>query len=452
MPKRKVLKVIVEVTFKAVTCPGVVLPDQASVFLHVEVLGERKRSKSLPAVFPFLFHEKMKFEKVFHQATDPVHVTNELSTDVVQIELIQLSYPDGELLACYNENAREFLFPTPKITRKYPGVDREVLFCRTGNFPGIAPKLEFSSRTIIKEINTNDSIKGKLKSSKSSTSQVTRSTSPLKKSLSSEIVEKIKPRKSRSIKRDESKPKIYPKTPISGNNFQSNRRYQQSTISSRARSPSPYTRRRMAQLSVSDPFDSAVASRPFRTELEDRPDFVVRKSDTEAKISTEVRKSRSKPKPTSPASNTSKRRSKRRGRGVSFQDFSANGSYLKDEGRPLSAPETHLIDYQRSVDDLMHEDELRRLSILERKPLSDRYFSNESSSYNEIRDRIRHLLNTPVGDFQGRSYEAMNRERQRAISYTSRLSPSRVDDVTASSFEQRIDQAYEDMYKSLNSN
>jgi len=122
--------------------------------------------------------------------------------------------------------------------------------------------------------------------------------------MSSEIVEKIKPRKSRSIKRDESKPKIYPKTPISGNNFQSNRRYQQSTISSRARSPSPYTRRRMAQLSVSDPFDSAVASRPFRTELEDRPDFVVRKSNTEAKISTEVRKSRSKPKPTSPASNS----------------------------------------------------------------------------------------------------------------------------------------------------
>ena len=42
-----------------------------------------------------------------------------------------------------------------------------------------------------------------------------------------------------------------------------------------------------------------------------------------------------------------------------ISDFSANGSYLKDEGRPLSAPETHLIDYQRSVDDLIHEDELR---------------------------------------------------------------------------------------------
>ena len=53
--------------------------------------------------------------------------------------------------------------------------------------------------------------------------------------------------------------------------------YEQSTIASRARSPSPYTKRRMAQLSIKDPFESATKSKPFRTELEERPEFVVRK-------------------------------------------------------------------------------------------------------------------------------------------------------------------------------
>jgi len=58
----------------------------------------------------------------------------------------------GELLATYEDNAREFLFPTPRVSPSYPGVDREVLLRRSATFPGIAPKLEFSSRTVIKEV------------------------------------------------------------------------------------------------------------------------------------------------------------------------------------------------------------------------------------------------------------------------------------------------------------
>lgn len=34
------------------------------------------------------------------------------------------------------DNAREFLFPTPKVTPTYPGVDRELLFERSPTFPG----------------------------------------------------------------------------------------------------------------------------------------------------------------------------------------------------------------------------------------------------------------------------------------------------------------------------
>lgn len=42
----------------------------------------------------------------------------------------------GELLGTYEDNARDFLFPTPKVSPTYPGVDREVLLQRSASFPG----------------------------------------------------------------------------------------------------------------------------------------------------------------------------------------------------------------------------------------------------------------------------------------------------------------------------
>lgn len=63
-----------------------------------------------------------------------------------------MAFLAGELLATYDDNARDFLFPTPRVSPTYPGVDREVLLQRSSTFAGIAPKLEFSSRTVIKEV------------------------------------------------------------------------------------------------------------------------------------------------------------------------------------------------------------------------------------------------------------------------------------------------------------
>ena len=53
----------------------------------------------------------------------------------------------------FSETARAFLFPTPKLSSSYPGVDREVILSRTSHYGGILePKLEFSTKTTIKEI------------------------------------------------------------------------------------------------------------------------------------------------------------------------------------------------------------------------------------------------------------------------------------------------------------
>ncbi|KAB0398942.1 hypothetical protein E2I00_015873, partial [Balaenoptera physalus] len=56
-----------------------------------------------------------------------------------------------EELAYYEENTRDFLFPEPRLTPSQPGMCREVLMKTVEGFPGIAPKIEFSTRTAIRE-------------------------------------------------------------------------------------------------------------------------------------------------------------------------------------------------------------------------------------------------------------------------------------------------------------
>lgn len=501
MPRRKVLKVVVDVTLNAVTCPGVVLPDQTSVFLNVDVFGECKKTECLPAVFPFLFHEKMRFEKTFHRATDPVQVANALAADIVRVELVQLSYPAGELLACYQENAREFLFPTPRVSPAYPGVDREVLLNRAEHFPGIAPKLEFSSRTAIKEVNARGTclVSKSKKEKQQSTTTVTKVIAPpissmKKKSSTTSRVRLSSPsksvefastkergrcggknRKSQTSQRPTSSkcrgttPPAHSKSPGEGT-----RRYRQSTISSRARSPSPYARRRMAQLSVQDPFESAIAERPFRTELEDRPDFVVRRSPSPTfppdipsckpirRSSPTRRHRRSKTTNSSSPNHARKSRSLRcHGKSTTIcpnggenndADTSLGASY-----RPRSAPGgANLL-----TDDLIYTPPPKPTttadiplppsslvgSILHRTPLRERYYSNDSSPYLEIRDRVRGLL--PSYDYGESAYESEMREA-RLWGIASRSSSAPRSPVYGrGSFDERVERAYEDIYDEI---
>ncbi|XP_051785770.1 spermatogenesis associated 6-like protein isoform X2 [Erpetoichthys calabaricus] len=148
---QKAVKAVIEVQLHAVTCPGVFLQDKDDVYLSVSLFGQYKKSKCLRPVFPLLLHEKMTFKKVFPQAMDPAIMADMLECETVKFELIQLTPPGGEALAGYEEDVRRFLFPEPKLAPMLPGVDREVLMRRTPSFPGIAPKLEFSTKTVIAE-------------------------------------------------------------------------------------------------------------------------------------------------------------------------------------------------------------------------------------------------------------------------------------------------------------
>ncbi|KAM5261376.1 spermatogenesis associated 6-like protein isoform 3-T4 [Hipposideros larvatus] len=145
------LEVVVELQIRAISCPGVFLPDKQDVYLGVYLLNEYQETDCFPSVFPIMIQQRMRFEKLFENAIDPGTVADTLESFLTRFELVQLVSPAWEELAYYEENTRDFLFPEPKLTPSHPGMCREVLMKTAAGFPGIAPKLEFSTKTSIRE-------------------------------------------------------------------------------------------------------------------------------------------------------------------------------------------------------------------------------------------------------------------------------------------------------------
>ncbi|XP_039086760.1 spermatogenesis associated 6-like protein isoform X2 [Hyaena hyaena] len=145
------LEVVVELQIRAISCPGVFLPDKQDVYLGVYLLNQYLETDCFPSLFPIVIQQSMRFEKVFENAIDPGAVAEILESFLTRFELIQLVSPAWEELACYEENTRDFLFPEPKLTPSLPGMYREVLMKTFAGFPGIAPKIEFATRTAIRE-------------------------------------------------------------------------------------------------------------------------------------------------------------------------------------------------------------------------------------------------------------------------------------------------------------
>ncbi|XP_068782670.1 spermatogenesis associated 6-like protein isoform X7 [Struthio camelus] len=187
----------------------------------------------------------MLFEKVFESAVDPAAVTEMLET--------------GDDLAFYEENTRDFLFPEPKLTPAYPGVDRELLMKTSSHFPGIAPKIEFSTRTTITELPLQ--CRGKNYAENRTRNQRSASASPKRRSRS---LTQCKT----SMKRD----KIY----------------KRHTRSLKSKAPSPNTRNHLCELSRENQQQLCRLSRESaecKSENENRPPFVVRHVDSSKSFS-----------------------------------------------------------------------------------------------------------------------------------------------------------------------
>ncbi|NXC12692.1 SPAT6 protein, partial [Corythaeola cristata] len=137
-----------------ITCPGVLLKDKEQLYLSVSVLGQCKKTQCVPAAFPLFFQEKLVFEKAYTDIVDPGDLVELLECRfcfLCMLYCLYIFFLVGKILATYEENTRDFLFPDPKLSRGHHGLDREILMKRSSSFTGIAPKLRFSTSSLITE-------------------------------------------------------------------------------------------------------------------------------------------------------------------------------------------------------------------------------------------------------------------------------------------------------------
>ncbi|KAJ7332745.1 hypothetical protein JRQ81_014925 [Phrynocephalus forsythii] len=253
-PPRKGFVCVLELHIRTVTCPGVTLKARDDLYISACIFGQYKKTSCVRAVFPLIFNEKLIFEKVYTDVIDPGNLVELFEFDTAVLELVQTVPPVGEIVAAYEENTRDFLFPAPKFNSGQRESVREVLMKKTYGFTGIAPKLKFYTTCLISEslLSSEEAQKQDNldQQHRSSTDGMLPVRSPKKKSLSPE--------------RDR--------------NYVSTKNYEQPTIASLSRSPSPYTKRRMCELLQVrqrlahldlGPFD-------FRKET-DPPPFVIRR-------------------------------------------------------------------------------------------------------------------------------------------------------------------------------
>ncbi|XP_062353400.1 spermatogenesis-associated protein 6 [Cinclus cinclus] len=252
---RKALRCGLQLELRSITCPGVLLKDKQELYLNVFVLGQYSKTECVPAVFPLFFQERLVFEKEFANIVDPGDLVKLLEFDTAVLELIQLVPPVGKVLATYEENTRDFLFPDPKLTHGHRGLEREILMKRSPSFTGIAPKLRFSTISII-----SDSLLSLGRSHiQADTNWVLHST------LNGKMHSKL--------------PKKSPRPAEKGRQSSALKSYEQPTIASKSRSPSPYTRRRMCELSEEARQRLAhlnLGPHEFRRDT-DKPPFVIRR-------------------------------------------------------------------------------------------------------------------------------------------------------------------------------
>lgn len=145
----------IQLDVHAVTCPGVWLCPNGKVALRINTLNSCTESRRISPIFPLLLHDKFTFSKIFTRIVSLTELQHTLEREFLYAELIQWITPVGRgiVLATFEINLADLLYPAPCFKGLLAGVDVDLLMEPTKCFPGIiAPKIEVSTKTVVEEI------------------------------------------------------------------------------------------------------------------------------------------------------------------------------------------------------------------------------------------------------------------------------------------------------------
>ncbi|KAI4489783.1 hypothetical protein M0804_003965 [Polistes exclamans] len=151
----------IQLDLHAVTCPGVWLCPNGKIILKITALNSNAESHRIAPIFPLLYNEKFTFEKMFSSVVTLTELQNSLEQEFFFAELVQWITPSGRgvILATFETNLVDLLYPTSSFKGLLAGVDIDLLMEPTKYFPGIiAPKIEVSTKTIIEGVIDIDDI------------------------------------------------------------------------------------------------------------------------------------------------------------------------------------------------------------------------------------------------------------------------------------------------------